>query len=59
VLRLLRPRLYVKGTDWRDRLPEEELEVCEREGVEIVFVDTVIDSSTDVLRRHVARTRTP
>jgi bifunctional ADP-heptose synthase (sugar kinase/adenylyltransferase) len=59
VLGKLRPRFYVKGADWRDRLPQEEVEVCEREGVEIVFVDTVIDSSTDVLRRHRARTSAP
>jgi cytidyltransferase-like protein len=58
VLGRLGPRFYVKGADWRDRLPKEELEVCAREGVEIVFLETVIDSSTDVLRRHLERTRT-
>ena len=28
ILRLLRPRYYAKGDDWRDRLPADELDVC-------------------------------
>ena len=52
VLGLLRPRYFAKGADWRDRLPANELAVCERLGVEIVFLDTALDSSTDVLRRY-------
>jgi bifunctional ADP-heptose synthase (sugar kinase/adenylyltransferase) len=52
VLAQLRPRYFAKGADWRDRLPDNEREVCERHGVEIVFLDTAFDSSTDVLRRY-------
>lgn len=52
VLALLRPRYFAKGADWRDRLPEEERAVCAANGVEVVFLDTVLDSSTDVLRRY-------
>ena len=51
VLGLLRPRYFAKGADWEGRLPEGELAVCAEHGVEIVFLDTVVDSSTDVLRR--------
>jgi cytidyltransferase-like protein len=51
VLALLRPRYFAKGADWEGRLPEDELAVCEENGIEIVFLDTVVDSSTDVLRR--------
>jgi len=51
VLARLRPRYFAKGADWRGRLPEDELKVCAEQGVEIVFLDTVTDSSTDVLRR--------
>lgn len=57
VLALLRPRYFAKGADWRGRLPEEELAVCAENGVEIVFLDTVVDSSTDVLRRFLERGR--
>lgn len=52
VLGLLAPRFYVKGADWRDRLPSGELEVCAREGIEVVYLDTVLNSSTEILRRH-------
>jgi bifunctional ADP-heptose synthase (sugar kinase/adenylyltransferase) len=52
VLERLRPRFFVKGADWRDRLPDNERVVCGRHGIELVFLDTVFDSSTDVLRRY-------
>jgi cytidyltransferase-like protein len=51
VLELLRPRYFAKGADWEGRLPDDELAVCAEHGVEVVFLDTVVDSSTDVLRR--------
>ena len=51
VLGVLRPRYFAKGADWEGRLPDDELAVCNAHGVEIVFLDTVVDSSTDVLRR--------
>ena len=55
VLERLRPRYFAKGADWRDRLPEDERDVCDRHGIEVVFLDTVLDSSTDVLRRYLDR----
>jgi D-beta-D-heptose 7-phosphate kinase/D-beta-D-heptose 1-phosphate adenosyltransferase len=51
VLRALRPRFYVKGADWRDRLPAEQVEICAAQGTEIVFLDTVTASSTALLER--------
>lgn len=57
VLELLQPRLYVKGADWRDRLPQPELDACARHGVEVVFLDTVLDSSSRLLERYRARAR--
>jgi bifunctional ADP-heptose synthase (sugar kinase/adenylyltransferase) len=51
VLALLRPRYFAKGADWEGRLPEDELAACAEHGVEIVFLDSVVDSSTDVMRR--------
>ncbi len=52
VLEAVVPRFYVKGADWRDRaLPAEEVAVCERTGVEIVYLDTVLNSSTAILER--------
>jgi D-beta-D-heptose 7-phosphate kinase/D-beta-D-heptose 1-phosphate adenosyltransferase len=55
VLVQLRPRYFVKGLDWQGRLPDDEREVCARHDIEVVFLDTVVDSSTDVLRRFDAR----
>jgi cytidyltransferase-like protein len=51
VLQALRPRYFAKGADWEGRLPTEELDACREAGTEIVFLDTVVDSSTDVLLR--------
>jgi D-beta-D-heptose 7-phosphate kinase/D-beta-D-heptose 1-phosphate adenosyltransferase len=55
VLAALRPRHFAKGADWEGRLPEDELAACAEHGIEVVFLDTVVDSSTDVLRRFRAR----
>lgn len=46
VLESLRPRYYVKGGDWRGRLPSEQVELCARHRIEIVYLDTVTDSSS-------------
>ena len=50
VLRELQPTHYIKGKDWADRLPPEQVRICQEEGIEIVFLDTVRDSSTQLLR---------
>lgn len=49
VLEKLQPRFYVKGEDWRNRLPAKEQEICGRLGIEIVYTDTVIESSSRLL----------
>src|SRR2546423_7923325 len=51
VLAVLRPRYFAKGADWEGRLPAGELVVCAAYGVQSVFLDTVVDSSSAVLRR--------
>lgn len=55
VLRRLGPRFYAKGADWRGRLPEEELAACAELGTEVVYLDTVLDSSTALLDRYERR----
>lgn len=55
VLRQLRPRYYVKGSDWRARgLPPEQNVICREHGIEIVFLDTVLDSSSRLLKDYCA-----
>lgn len=50
VLEALRPCQYVKGMDWKGRLPARQIEICGRFGIEIVYLDTVRDSSSRLLR---------
>ena len=55
VLRQLRPRYYVKGSDWRDRgLPPEQRVICRDHGIDIVYLDTVLDSSSRLLKEYCA-----
>jgi cytidyltransferase-like protein len=50
VLRELQPTHYIKGKDWEGKLPPEQVRICEEQGTRIVFLDTVRDSSTQLLR---------
>jgi cytidyltransferase-like protein len=50
ILRELRPKYYVKGSDWRNRLPPEQVVICRDHGIEIVYLDTVLNSSSRLLQ---------
>jgi cytidyltransferase-like protein len=55
VLRQLRPRYYVKGSDWKTRgLPPDQAVICREHGIEIVYLDTVLDSSSRILKEFCA-----
>jgi len=51
VLERVRPVAYVKGNDWlaRGGIPQDEVETCRRLGIEIAYVDTVLNSSTRLI----------
>ena len=51
ILRHLRPKYYVKGRDWDGRLPAEQVRICAEHGIGIVYLDTVLDSSSRILER--------
>ena len=51
ILRELRPRYYVKGNDWRGRLPPEQVTICGEHAIEVVYLDTVLDSSSRILQQ--------
>ena len=57
VLDQLRPRFYVKGKDWEGRLPPAQVHICQTRGIEIVYLDTVRESSSRILERYAALTR--
>jgi cytidyltransferase-like protein len=52
ILRHLQPRYYVKGKDWHGRLPPEQVAICRDCGIEVVYLDTVLDSSSRLLRQY-------
>lgn len=52
ILRQLQPRYYVKGSDWEGRLPAEQVAICRDCGIEVVYLDTVLDSSSRLLRQY-------
>jgi cytidyltransferase-like protein len=51
VLRELQPTHYIKGTDWEGKLPPEQVNICRDHGIEIVYLDTIRDSSTQLLQK--------
>lgn len=51
ILRELRPRYYIKGQDWKNRLPDEQVRICQQHGIEVVYLDTIVDSSTRLLEQ--------
>ncbi len=59
ILRELRPKYYVKGKDWDGRLPEEQVRICAELGIGIVFLDTILDSSSRLLKQFALQTQSP
>jgi cytidyltransferase-like protein len=51
ILRELRPRYYAKGRDWVGRLPPDQVTICAEHGIEVVYLDTVLDSSSRILQQ--------
>jgi glycerol-3-phosphate cytidylyltransferase-like family protein len=53
VLEHLRPCMYIKGSDWRERggIPADELEVCSRLQIQVRYVDTMLNSSSGLLQQ--------
>lgn len=50
VLEQLRPIAYIKGSDWEGRLPERQVEICRQYGIRLLFLPTVTESSSRLLR---------
>lgn len=50
ILKKLQPVIYAKGADWKNRgLPSEEKAVCAGLDIKIVYLNTVMDSSTTIV----------
>jgi glycerol-3-phosphate cytidylyltransferase len=52
-LRRLRPGYYVKGADWRGRLPPEQVAICAEQGTAVVYANEPLGSSTRILEAFV------
>ena len=52
VIQLLEPRFYLKGNDWLTRggVPEVEESLCRNLGIEILYLQTVTNSSSKLLQ---------
>ena len=52
VIQLLEPRFYLKGNDWLTRggVPEIEETLCRNLGIEILYLQTVTNSSSKLLQ---------
>src|SRR5262245_1332248 len=50
----LQPTHYVKGKDWDGRLPPEQVRICAEHGIDVVYLDTVLDSSSRILKEYYA-----
>ena len=53
VLTLLKPKIYAKGKDWLERggIPVAERLACEKNHIEVQYLDTVLNSSSQLIRR--------
>jgi cytidyltransferase-like protein len=56
VIKLLEPRIYIKGNDWLTRggVPEIEESLCRNLGIEILYLETVTNSSSKLLQNWTA-----
>jgi cytidyltransferase-like protein len=52
ILRELQPKYYVKGRDWEGRLPPDQVRICGDHGIQVVYLDTVVDSSSRILKSY-------
>jgi cytidyltransferase-like protein len=53
ILEAVRPKAYVKGSDWKVRggIPANEQAICDRLQIEVFYLDTVLNSSSTLLHR--------
>ena len=53
VLNNLKPLIFVKGADWKKKkLPSDELKICQRIGIKIIYMKKNLDSSTRILEKY-------
>ena len=54
-LSLLRPSIFFKGGDWRDKLPQDITDTCSELSIQIEYGDSPLNSSSKILERYRAK----
>ena len=49
----IKPDIYVQGLDWKETLPGNETEICEKLNITIHYTNVRINSSTKILNRFI------
>ena len=55
VLEKIKPKFYVKGKEWKNKLPKEEIEICRKNKIRIIYINTKKSSSTKILSNYVSK----
>ena len=54
-LSLLRPSIFFKGGDWRNKLPNDIIDACSKLSIEIEYGNTPLNSSSEIWERYRAK----
>jgi D-glycero-beta-D-manno-heptose 1-phosphate adenylyltransferase len=52
------PDVYVKGIDWKDKLPQNEIDICKKNKISLAYLNTKMNSSSDQLIRFLKQQKT-
>ena len=49
----IKPSVYIKGIDWQGRLPKIEQEICQELNIQVIFLSTMLNSSSLILENFI------
>ena len=49
----IRPDIYAQGMDWKEMLPINEIEICEKLKIKICYTIIRTNSSTQIVKRFI------
>ena len=55
VLKIIKPKYYIKGIEWKNKLPKKEIEICKENKIKIIYLNTRKSSSTKLLNSYVKK----
>ena len=57
LLNKLKPKYYLKGIDWKNKLPLKEVQICKLNDIKIRYIKAKKNSSSKILREYVKKNR--